>query len=213
MTKTCKNCGTIASDNSLFCKNCGAKLDGQSSNIRSQMVNNNSSGMVKKDNKQLYIIVALVGIICALGVVGAVVYMNSSFNAGNLDTNVNSSAPSTSSSSQSSSGGNSGLDILGGSFSTGSALSDKTYCTVNVGSEHAGETVGISVLYSRDGSNLNGANIVYKTVASDGTIEVASSYGFDYYPDFAIITLYYSDGSVACSQEVSMNPSSGTQSF
>ena len=211
MTKTCKNCGTIASDSSLFCKNCGAKLDESPTNIRTQMVNNNP-GTVKKDNTHLYIIVGLIAIICALGVVGAVLYTNSAgnANAGNLATNV-SNTQSTNTASTSSA--NTGLTILGGSFSTGSALSDKTYCTVNVGSEHAGETVGISVLYSRDGSNLNGANIVYKTVASDGTIEVASAYGFDYYPDFAVITLYYSDGSVACSQEVSMNPSSGTQSF
>ena len=210
MTKTCKNCGTIASDTSLFCKNCGAKLDEPSPNMHTQMVNNNPNN-VKKDNKSLYIIIALVAIICALGVVGAVVYMNSNgqtdANAGNIDSNVSTNTASTGSSA------NTGLTILGGSFSTGSHLSDKTYCTVNVGSEHAGETVGISVLYSRDGSNLNEGNIVTKTVGSDGTVKVASAYGFDYYPDYAIITLYYSDGSVACTQEVSMNPTSGTQSF
>ena len=78
-----------------------------------------------------------------------------------------------------------GIYIHDGYISTGSAESDKTYCHVNVGSGYAGENVKISVLYSRDGTNLNKGNIVPKTVDSDGYVSVSSSEAFKKYPDEA----------------------------
>ena len=77
--------------------------------------------------------------------------------------------------------------ILSGSFSTGSSASDKTHCTIYVGSEHAGEKVKIS--------------------------KVASAYAFDYYPDEAYITLYDNNGNVLDTQTVYLNENSGKQTF
>lgn len=209
MTKTCKNCGTIASDTSLFCKNCGNKLDAPQGNINTQMVNNTPTPT--NNDKSKYILVGLIILVVALGAVGAALYVNTMGEATQTAGSVSQTPQSTDTTTTTSA--NTGLTILSGSFSTGSGLSDKTYCTINVGTEHAGESVKISVLYSRDGSTLNNGNIVSKTVSSDGTISVASAYGFDYFPDNAYITLYYSDGSVADTQEVNLSPSAGTQTF
>ena len=90
------------------------------------------------------------------------------------------------------------MHILSGSFETGSGKSDKTYCSVYVGEQYAGESVKISVLYSRDGSNLNQGNIVN---------------AFKYYPDNAFVTIYDSSGNILDTQEVYLSPSSGTQTF
>ena len=105
------------------------------------------------------------------------------------------------------------MSILGGSFSTGSGSSDKTYAKINVGSEHAGESVIIQIYYSRDGSTLNNGNMVPKTVTSDGYIEVASAEPYSKYPDFAEINLYDSSNNLMDSVTVNLSPESGTQSF
>lgn len=105
------------------------------------------------------------------------------------------------------------MEILGGSFSTGSGLSDKTYASIYVGPEHAGENVKIQIYYSRDGSDLNNGNMVPKTVDSSGYINVASADSYKYYPDFAEINLYDASGNLLDTQSVSLNPDSGTQSF
>ena len=65
-----------------------------------------------------------------------------------------------SSSTSSSDSGSGSMSIISGTISTGSSLSAKTKCSVNVGSGYAGESAKISVLYSRSGSNLNTAKIV-----------------------------------------------------
>ena len=103
--------------------------------------------------------------------------------------------------------------IQSGSFSTGSSASDKTYCNVYVGSEHAGEKVKISVLYSYNGYALNQGKIVPKTVSSDGYVKVASASALDYYPDDAYITLYDNDGNVLDTKEIYLNTNSGKQTF
>ena len=103
--------------------------------------------------------------------------------------------------------------IHSGSISTGSSLSDKTYCSVYVGTEHAGENCKISVLYSRDGSNLNQGNIVPKTVDSSGYVSVPSAYAFDYYPDTALVTIYDANGKELDHLTVNLAEQSGTQTF
>jgi hypothetical protein len=106
------------------------------------------------------------------------------------------------------------ISILGGSFSTGSGLKDKTYAKIYVGPEHAGEKVKIQIWYSRDGSYLNNGNMVPKTVTSDGYIEVASADAYNKYPDFAEINIYDSSGTqLIDAYSVSLNPDSGTQTF
>ena len=105
------------------------------------------------------------------------------------------------------------MSILGGSFSTGGGLEDKTYASIFVGPEHAGEKVKIQIFYSRDGSTLNNGNMVPKTVDSSGYIEVSSADSYKYFPDFAEINLYDNSGNLLDTQSVSLNPESGTQSF
>ena len=105
------------------------------------------------------------------------------------------------------------ITILGGSFSTGSGLSDKTYASIYVGPEHAGKSVKVQIFYSRDGVYLNNGNIVPKTVTSNGYIEVASADAYSQYPDFAEINLYDSSGNLIDYMNVALNPTSGTQTF
>ena len=70
-------------------------------------------------------------------------------------------------------------------ITTGSALEDKTYADVYVGSKYSGENVVIQIYYSRDGSLLNHGNMVPKTVDNGGYIHVASADSYRYYPDKA----------------------------
>lgn len=105
------------------------------------------------------------------------------------------------------------MSILGGTFSTGSSLSDKTYASIYVGSNHAGEKVKIQIYYSRDGSNLNNGNMVPKTVDSSGYINVRSADAYSQYPDYATINLYDNSGNLMDSTSVTLTPDSGTQSF
>lgn len=107
----------------------------------------------------------------------------------------------------------SSMSILGGSFSTGGGLEDKTYASIYVGPEHAGKQVTIQIFYSRDGSTLNNGNMVPKTVTSGGYIEVSSADAYSKFPDFAEINLYDSSGGLLDTRSVSLNPESSTQSF
>ena len=130
-----------------------------------------------------------------------------------LATNPSKPTSSSSSQSQSSAPATTSMSILGGSFSTGGGLEDKTYASIYVGPEHAGESVTIQIFYSRDGATLNNGNMVPKTVTSSGYIEVRSADAYSKFPDFAEINLYDSSGGLLDSRSVSLSPESGTQSF
>ena len=228
----CSNCGEENKDDAKFCRKCGASLKGtnpikdtyvSTGKAPSEISNSNvgstssSSASNSNDNKNL-IIICLTIIICAILIAGAFVLFSNNDNSAddNSDIVVDDSQSISNNSNQDNTElavPEKSMDIISGSFSTGSSLSDKTYCSVYVGKEHAGESVKISVLYSRDGSNLNKGNIVPKTVDSDGYVSVPSASAFDYYPDYAIVTLYDSSGNILDVQEVSMSPSSGTQTF
>ena len=123
------------------------------------------------------------------------------------------SSSSSSSTTQSSPSSPSSISILGGSFSTGSAESDKTYARINVGTAHAGENVIVQIWYSRDGNTLNHGNMVPASVHSDGYLEIASADAYHYYPDHATINIYDTNSHLLTSKSVNLSPSSGTQTF
>ena len=231
----CPSCGFENKDSAKFCKNCGTPLmtdrpikdnyvatgtDPTARVDNSNINNSNRNSNSGSDNKNL-IIICLTVIICAILIAGALVLFSS--NNSNDDSDILSDSASlngTNSIDVNESAdvepvktAQSDMQILSGSFSTGSGKSDKTYCSVYVGEEYAGESVKISVLYSRDGSTLNQGNIVPKTVDSSGYVSVPSANAFKYYPDDAYITLYDSDGNVLDTQEVYLSPQSGKQTF
>ena len=105
------------------------------------------------------------------------------------------------------------LSILSCSFSTENKSDALTYCDAYVGEEHSGENVKISVLYSRDGSNLNNGNIVPKTVDSSGYVSVPSASAFSKFPDNAIVTIYDSSGDILDTQSYDLKIKSGTQTY
>lgn len=233
----CPNCGAENADSAKFCKQCGHALSANRpikdnyvstgidpsarANDNSFSSQSSSNSNSKSDNKNL-IIICLTIVICAILIAGALVMFsnNNADDNGNTDIlsdsaslngseiNDNSPAETPTQAAQASS-----LEILGGTFSTGSSSSDKTYCTVYVGSEHAGEKVKISVLYRNNGYALNQGKIVPKTVSSDGYVKVASASAFDYYPDDAYITLYDNEGNIVDTQEVYLSERSGKQTF
>ena len=231
----CPSCGFENKNSAKFCKNCGTPLmtdrpikdnyvatgtDPTARVDNSNINNSNRNSNSGSDNKNL-IIICLTVIICAILIAGALVLFSS--NNSNDDSDILSDSASlngTNSIDVNESAdvepvktAQSDMQILSGSFSTGSGKSDKTYCSVYVGEEYAGESVKISVLYSRDGSTLNQGNIVPKTVDSSGYVSVPSANAFKYYPDDAYITLYDSDGNVLDTQEVYLSPQSGKQTF
>ena len=204
----CPKCNCENNDSAKFCKKCGTPLKKTVTNINT--VNNESS----KSDTTKYIIIALVIIVIALA--GAFAYIGfTSHNNDPIQNNVNPSQTTSQSSSSSSSGSSNSapMTILGGSFSTGSGLSDKTYASINVGSEHAGKSAIIQIKYSRDGSSLNNGNMVPVTVDSSGYIEVSSAYAYKYYPDYAEINLFDTNNNLLDTKRVSLSPDSSTQSF
>ena len=229
--KFCKQCGTSLNPVATMKKT----NSDESRPIKSGIFNENDSSPSSfeakgsgGDNKNL-IIICLTVIICAVLIAGGLIFLSNGSDNGNDSTDVGNSISlpdssvnqtedtqnqndnTPSSDSQKSSVSN--MKIEGGSFSTGSSLDDKTWCSVYVGEQYAGENVKISVLYSRDGSNLNQGKIVPKTVDSDGTVSVASADAFKYYPDHALVTIYDNNGNVLDTQEVIMSAKSGTQTF
>ena len=237
----CPNCGLENNDSAKFCKNCGTSLKASSpikddyvatGNDPTARVNNsnssysNSNNSSKSDNKNL-IIICLTIIICAILIAGALVFFSSnnsgddsdalsdsaSLNGSNMADNTINESTETEPVQNSPKTTTSNMQILSGSFSTGSSKSDKTYCSIYVGEQHAGETVQISVLYSRDGAELNQGKIVSKTVDGSGNINVPSASAFKKYPDNAFITIYDGSGKILDTQEVYLSPSSGTQTF
>lgn len=204
----CPKCNCENNDSAKFCKKCGTPLKKTVTNINT--VNNESS----KSDTTKYIIIALVIIVIALA--GAFAYIGfTSHNNDPIQNNVNPSQTTSQSSSSSSSGSSNSapMTILGGSFSTGSGLSDKTYASINVGSEHAGKSAIIQIKYSRDGSSLNNGNMVPVTVDSSGYIEVSSADAYKYYPDYAEINLFDTNNNLLDTKRVSLSPNSSTQSF
>ena len=209
----CPKCGNDNGDSAKFCKKCGSPLK---SSIDHQSMISSMSKSESNDTTK-YIIIALIIIVVALAGAFAFIYMNSNSHD---STNDQSSASSqatpqtpTPSSSQASPTPSNPMSILGGSFSTGSGLEDKTYAKIYVGSQHAGESCTIQIYYSRDGSTLNNGNMVPVTVDSNGYISVSSADAYDYFPDQADINLYDSNGNLVDTKTVYLSPTSGTQTF
>ena len=232
----CPDCGAENADSAKFCKNCGHALNANRPikdnyvntgidpsarvNDNSNSSNSNINSNSKSDNKNL-IIICLTIVICALLIAGAMVmFSNNGANDNDSDA-LSDSASLNSDSVENVSNSDTSAQatqentpqIYSGSFSTGSSASDKTHCTVYVGSEHAGEKVKISVLYLNDGYALNDGKVVSKTVGSDGYVKVASANAFEYYPDEARISLYDSNGDILDTKTVYLYENSGKQTF
>lgn len=213
----CPNCGSENNDDAKFCKKCGSPLKSEINHQK--MINSQNTA---SDNTTKYIIIALV--VIAIVLAGAFVYIygfgsNQSNDSQPQQVDVDDDDDSVQTNEQSektaqtSSSSPSSISILGGSFSTGSAESDKTYARINVGTAHAGEDVIVQILYSRDGNSLNNGNMVPATVHSDGYLEIASADAYHYYPDYATINIYDTNSNLLTTQSVSLSPTSGTQTF
>ncbi|AMD17409.1 hypothetical protein TL18_04870 [Methanobrevibacter sp. YE315] len=212
----CPNCNTENNDSAKFCKKCGTPLKNKTISHES-MINSMSGEKANNEKNTKIIIIALV--IIAVVLAGVFAYIGlanhdtSSQGSNNANSQTTSSSVSPGSSSQSSSSQAAPMTIRGGSFSTGSELSDKTYAHILIGPEHAGKSVQVQIFYSRDGSALNNGNMVPVTIDSSGYVDVASADAYRYYPDHAKINLYDSSGHLLDTQEVSLSITSGTQTF
>ena len=219
----CPNCDSENNDSAKFCKKCGSPLTKKVIS-HENMINSMNEKTTSSNNTTKYIIVAL--IIVAVALAGAFIYIygfgqNQSNDSqpeqvqNNTQSVSQSDEPAQAQSTQQtqSKPATSSMSILGGSFSTGGGLEDKTYASIYVGPEHAGENVKIQIFYSRDGNTLNNGNMVPKTVDSSGYIEVKSADAYKYFPDYAEINLYDNSGNLLDTQSVSLNPDSGTQTF
>ena len=236
----CPKCDSENNDSAKFCKKCGTPLKKKVIN-HENMINSMSNEQSNKDNTKIIIAVLVVVVVVLAGTFIYLYGSNftgtndaddsssnsnsqqtvqqSSSNNDNSNDNDDSSSQSsepvqaTQSSSQAQSSKPTSISILGGSFSTGSAEEDLTYASINVGTQHAGEDVTVQIFYSRDGNSLNNGNMVPVTVHSDGYIEVQSADAYHYYPDYATINLFDSSGNLLDTKSVSLEPTSGTQTF
>lgn len=223
----CPECKSENSDSAKFCKKCGKPLK-PTVVSHDKVIDNLSKGSGNNDSSKI-IIIALV--VIAVVLAAAFVYIGFSNNASDSqgssaqsasdsnqvqasDDDSDDKAKQATQTSQAKPASKPSLKIKGGSFTTGSELEDKTYASIFVGTEHAGEDVTVQIWYSRDGSTLNNGNMVPASVHSDGYLEISSADAYKYYPDYATINIYDSSGSnLLDTQSVSLSPTSGTQSF
>jgi archaellin len=222
----CPKCDSENADSAKFCKKCGTPLKNNSIS-HENMINS----MNQSDNSTTKIIIVAL-IIVAIVLAGALIYIygfgntqsdETIFQQENQQQNITVDDIENSDDAQEDevvqasqpvqSSPKSQMKILGGSFETGSELSDLTYASIYVGPEHAGEDVTIQIYYSRDGNALNNGNMVPNTVDSSGYIDVKSADAYRYYPDYATVNLYDSSGNLMDTQSVSLSPTSGTQTF
>ncbi|WP_407424483.1 zinc ribbon domain-containing protein [Methanobrevibacter sp.] len=222
----CPSCNTENNEGAKFCKKCGTALKNNKIN-HEEMIKSMSND--KSDNTTKIIIVAL--IIVAIVLAGVFIYLqgfghhdsqaqnasaskgNSSVSQSDSASNPVKSATPTSSEPEKTAKSTNPIKIQGGSFSTGSADADKTYASIYLGKQHAGEKVIVQIWYSRDGNTLNHGNMVPVTVHSDGYVELSSADAYKYYPDYATINVYDSNSNLLDTQSVSLSPTSGTQTF
>lgn len=206
----CPNCGKENKDGVSFCKFCGASLNSspKQNNPEQVVTQQNTSD---EDMRKNYIIIGLVALIVVVILIAGLAAAGV-FNNNNNGNNVN-HANVASNNNTVTANANSPLKILGCSFTTGSANADKTYAHINVGKQHAGQTVKITAIWSRDGNNLNNGNLLTRTVDSNGYVDFNSANAFKYYPDKAVVKLYNNDGSLADQLTVNLSPTSGTQTF
>ena len=203
----CKHCGYENEDSAKYCKNCGENLNFYSNfkriNTPTQTYNNNSS-----KNRNLLIICITI-IIIALIIAGAFLLTSN-----NTPPETSQNVPSTTTENTNTevTTASNPLKIISGHFYTAS-LPAKTYITVYVGEQHAGENVKIRVFYSHGGTRLNAGNIVPKTVDSKGYFTMRTANTLNSYPDYAEITLYDGNGNIVDSENVNMHPTMGTQYF
>ena len=203
----CPKCGKEIRDESKFCKFCGLNLN----NVDTSQVVNTYQNINSENKKKNIIIVTLIAVVVIIAITGILLVSGVFNDSGNSNTNIVS--PVSDSVASGSYSNVKPLEILGGSFSTGTELNDLTYGKIFVGKQHAGEHVYISAVWSRNGNNLNNGEKLSKTVDSNGYINFNSGTGFKYFPDYVVIKLYYANGDLAHTQNVRLNPSSGTQTF
>ncbi len=213
----CPNCGSLNSDNAKFCKRCGNSL--QQETLANQFKNDSNVNNVKEDKSKNILIICVAAVICVLIVAGAFIYVNynndNNSNVANVapvDNNTPSTATATVTA-EAEPDPVTNMKILGGSFSTGSSASAKTYAHIYVGSQYAGQNVKITAIWSRNGNNLNNGNILTRPVESDGYINFNSADAFKYYPDHGLVKLYDLNGNLIDTMDVNLSPTSGTQSF
>lgn len=203
MVKSCPSCGFENDDAAKFCKKCGGALNSAPKNENNG--NNNSSNNM--------IIIAILAIICVV-VAGAFILLSDmSEDSSDYEDVEDIYDDSSVDESTDSNSGVGDLEIISGTISTGSDISDKTYCKIYVGEQYAYENVKISALYSSGGKDLNDGNIISKTVDSEGYVSVSSAEAFDCYPDYAVITLYDSEGNTLDERGVPLEEESGSQYF
>lgn len=191
----CPKCGEKNGEGAKFCKKCGVELDAQDSTKSSVVSDAQGSSIFtsehkdqSKSRKNIIIIIVIVAIICLAAIAGAMLYFN-----GGL---FNDKEP---------------IHIVNTTFSTGHSLDSKTYCTINVGSNHTDENVTVDILYSRDGTDLNEGDKIVKTVDVNGDMVCESKDSYDLYPSHAIVTLYDDEGNKLDSADISLNTDDSTQ--
>lgn len=81
--------------------------------------------------------------------------------------------------------------------------------TINVGSEHAGETIYVAIWYYRDGSPMNNPSSQALTVGQDGTVSHTDYTAMPKYPDEAEVEI--SDGNTVDTKTFSLGKYKGSQ--
>ena len=185
---TCPNCGEENGEGAKFCKKCGVPLEVQDSSSDKASSIFSDEPKTQSKSKRNIILIAVAVILCIAAIAGAMIYMN-----GDL---FNEKEP---------------MHIINTTFTTGHSLDAKTVCTINVGSNHSGENVTVSIKYSRDGTDLNKGDESKETVDLNGDIICESEDAFELYPDRAIVTLYDEEGNKIDSADISLKTDDSTQ--
>jgi hypothetical protein len=177
----CSACGFNNEDNAKYCQRCGNSLNYYSRGANTYSKSNNYQ---QSRNNSNTIIIAVTLIIIALIVAGTFLLISDNIPFSNNNSQNNQTNQVTYNQLKV----NTATFYLDGNPNTGI----KT--TINVGREHAGETMGVMTTFSRDGVNMNNPSEYGQCVVDDeGDIVFTDYTPIPKYPDYCLIEITYNN--------------------
>ena len=133
------------------------------------------------------IIICITAILCLLIISGTFIYLNLN-NNGNSFININNEGNSQGNNIKSSDE----ITVNSVTFYSDGNPNTRETATVNVGKEHAGKTINVLTLYSRDNVQQSDMSVETPlTVDSDGNVVITDYTPMPKYPDYCYIQITY----------------------
>lgn len=179
----CSRCGFINKPGSKFCQKCGNPLNNSNYGTNINTFSQSNYSNKPKSNNYLFILITTL-VVIALIIGGTFVFL--SYN--HMD-----SLPLSLFSLDNEGTENTGdIEVNSATFYLDGNPNTGITTTIHVGKEHAGETMGVSTTFSRNGDNINNPTEYEQCVVDeDGDIVFTDYTPIPRYPDYCVIELTY----------------------